>query len=46
MCNLRRYVLRLYLNDSYHNPSVESVQMLHVINEGLYEGNLFFCETQ
>ncbi len=46
MYNLRRYVLRLYLNDSYNNPSVkssiESVQMLHVINEGVSEGNLFY----
>ncbi len=32
----------LYLNDSYNNPSVESVQMLHVISEGLSEGNLFY----
>ncbi len=36
----------LYLNDSYNNPSVkssiESVQMLHVINEGVSEGNLFY----
>ncbi len=31
----------LYLNDS-NNPSVESVQMLHIINEGLSDGNRFY----
>ncbi len=32
----------LYLNDSNNNPSVESVQMLHIINEGLSDGNRFY----